>query len=604
MAAKRKNTVPDPRTLANPPGSPSGRGAPHVAPRTPAGGLLTSPPRPPGASGPASGGSAPGPPVLPAGPTAYAVNRVHALAAEMARRRCEALALYEPLATQALFHPSKARYRLARGSNRSGKTLIAAVEVARAATGQDPFGKYPLRDGLAFLVGKDQRHLGRVMYAKLFRAGAFKMIRDEATGAWRAYRRWMDQPREAWARPAPPLIPPRFVAEIAWENKKENVPAVVRLVNGWELDFYSSLGKPPKGSPIDLFWFDEEIIDPLWYPEMAARIVDRRGRGIWSFTPEAGTEQAYELHERAEAERVRLEPEQRSIAEFEILLADNTHLDEQAKRDLAADLDEEQARVKVGGEYAITGDRVYPTFSLGLHGYDPCEVPPSWTTYAYVDPGHRVCAALFAAVPPREVGDFILLYDELYIREATADSFAQAMAKACSGRAPQAFLIDYHMAIHTEVGIGKTVLQLYSDALARHKVQSVATGSGFILASDDVAAGILAVQGMLRVRSCGTPRLRVMRERLPEFCWEIKRYHRKRVAGKVTNAPDQRKDNHLMDCLRYLALHEPRFVKARPMKAGPGGAVRHLREKLKRRREAAGAGHVHLGPGVGGGKPW
>jgi len=34
-------------------------------------------------------------------------------------------------------------------------TLAAAIEVARALTGQDPYGKYPKREGRAFLIGKD-----------------------------------------------------------------------------------------------------------------------------------------------------------------------------------------------------------------------------------------------------------------------------------------------------------------------------------------------------------------------------------------------------------------------------------------------------------------
>jgi len=526
----------------------------------------------------------------------FSVNRVRALAAELASRRCEGLALYEPLDTQKEFHACRCRYRLARGSNRSGKTLIAAVEVARAATGTDPYGKYPRRDGVFFCVGKDQKHVGQVLYRKLFRSGAFKIIRDEDTGAWRAYRPWQDYAREAWAKPAPPLIPKRLILEIAWENKKEHVPSVVRLTNGWELHFFSSLGKPPQGSPIDGFWLDEEIVDPTWYPEMAARIVDKKGRGIWSFTPQAGTDQAYELHERAERERALFPANNRSIQEFEILLADNKHLDPEAKKALAQDLSEEEARVRVGGEYAVTGYRVYPNFSMLVHGHPCQDVPPHWTRYAYVDPGHRVCACLFAAIPPPTEGDFVLLYDELYVREATAESFAEAMFHACRDSTVQAFLMDYHMAIHSDVGVGKTVLQQYSEALAKRGVASVSTGSSFILANDDVDAGILAVQGLLRIRPDGTPRLRVMREKLPHFEWEIKRYHRKRVRGEITNQPDQRKDNHLMDNLRYMALHEPKYVEPKSARVEPAGAFKAFCDKQKKKYEGE-ERYTHLGPG-------
>src|SRR5262245_38861411 len=53
-------------------------------------------------------------------------QRLRDLAAELARRRMEALNLYEPLPAQAQFHDSGVRVRLLRGSNRGGKTLPAA----------------------------------------------------------------------------------------------------------------------------------------------------------------------------------------------------------------------------------------------------------------------------------------------------------------------------------------------------------------------------------------------------------------------------------------------------------------------------------------------
>jgi hypothetical protein len=85
---------------------------------------------------------------------------------------------------------------------------------------------------------------------------------------------------------------------------------------------------------------------------------------------------------------------------------------------------------------------------------------------------------------------------------------------------------------------------------------------------------------------------------LANFEHEIKRYHRKRVAGVVQERPDNRKDNHLMDCLRYMALHEPRYVKPPASKPDLGGPLKHFQEKMKRRAERSGGdGVIHLGPG-------
>src|SRR5262245_2200054 len=188
---------------------------------------------------------------------AWSQVRLRAVANELAKRRCEALNLYEPLDVAKEFHSSPAAYRMVVGANRSGKTLMAAVELARACTGRDPHGKYTATGGSAFIVGKDQRHLGQVIYDKLFRAGSFRIIRDRQTGAWRALRPWLAEDHERASRGeaklAPPLIPRRYIESISWEKKAENVPAKISLVTGWELFFYSSLGKPPQGSSISLF---------------------------------------------------------------------------------------------------------------------------------------------------------------------------------------------------------------------------------------------------------------------------------------------------------------------------------------------------------------
>ena len=518
--------------------------------------------------------------------------RMRNLLSERAMRRIDALRLYEPLMAQAGFHASDARINILRGGNRAGKTLPSAVEVARAVTGMDPFKKYPVAEGRCFAVGKDLKHIGEVMWRKLSRPGAFKIIRDLKTGSWRSYRPWdaADNLREHEAKPAPPLIPPRMIHEVAWESKKESIPVKVKLTNGWEISFYSSLGKPPQGADIDLWWFDEEIVDPSWFPEMSARTLDREGRGIWSATPQAGTEQLFELHERAEREKYHPKPH---VREHIISLTENPHISEASKRGLAADLDDEERRVRIDGDFAIISFRVYPEFNMLVHGIEMDSIPPSWTRYMVVDPGHQVCAVLFAAIPPEQ--DRVVIYDELYLKGCDASKFAINVAAKCQGQTIQAALIDPNMAVHTELGTGKTVGQQYSEALDHEDFATIGTGSGFILGCDDTDAGMLAVHGLLRVQE-GGPRLRVVAGRCNNLQDEFKRYVKKRVQGQVIDEPNNRRNNHLMDCLRYLALFNPRYVKPTPGKARPSAAVRAFRAKAKKKRDQQG-GFVNLGPG-------
>jgi hypothetical protein len=525
-------------------------------------------------------------------------QRVLKLLRRIHKLRVEALNLYEPLPHINMFHACVAPERILRGSNRGGKTLGGAVEFARAVTGQDPFGKYPAEGGRAFIVGKDGKHNSEVLYRKLFRAGAFRMIRDQTTDMWRAFRPWdaADKAREKEAKLAPPLIPPRMVQEMGWENKKEQVPNVVRLTNGWEIRFFSSLGKPPQGSDVDLVWFDEEIVNPEWYPEISARLIDRHGKFIWSATAQLGGEQLYELCMTAEAQR---ETENPRVMEVFAHIDNNPFFTDE-QRDLFFDkLTEEQRRIRIEGEFAFTSFRVYPEFDMVLHGVDPFQIPHDWTRFMVVDPGRQVCAVLFAAVPPpwdEERSEFVYLYDELYIRKSSADRFAREAFLKTEGCHFHAFIIDRHGSRITESGSGMTVERQYSDALREQKVASSATGSGFIWGGDDVDGGIEAFRRWLLIRPDGQPRLKIMREKLSNFEYEINRYSYQRKGDQLLDKPVQR-NNHLMDCARYLALYEPKWYPVPKKSKRKNPIVEIVREKQRKRAKEQGQDYMRLGPG-------
>lgn len=534
---------------------------------------------------------------------------------EKAKRKIESLRLYEALPAQQAFHNSECRIRLARGSNRSGKTLSAAVEFARIVTGQNPIDRCTKTDGRAFIVGKDLSHIGTVIYRKLFRAGAFKIIRDRETSEWRAYRPWKadDHAREAEAKPAPPLIPPRFVKSVAWEKKAENIPALITLSNGWEIHFLSSLGKPPQGQDLDLVWFDEEIVDGEWWPEMQARLLDRRGHFWWSATPQLATERLVELHYRCEKEETihREGGPEPTAKEFELLLADNPHFPEEDKRALGNSYTDREYEVRILGKFAIESSKVWPEFSIGVHGIDYFDIPPDWTRYAVVDPGRQICAAIFAACPPPNsmmdipgqpqfrFADEVVFFDELYIPNCDAGEFGRRMGMKCAGQMWEAFIIDTHGGRVTEAGSGKTIEAQYRKALEENHVQSVRTGHGFAWGSDDVAGGLEAYRAWLKVRPCGTPRFRILREKCPNFEWEIARYRYKRINGIATDDPEPRGRVHLMATCRYLSLYGPTWVAPKPGHGRIGGAIGAFRAKLARLRKANGGGAVILGPNRG-----
>jgi hypothetical protein len=534
-------------------------------------------------------------PVHPEGMNFAETQRFLHVAGELVNRQCEALRLYEPLPITDRFHACAVDQRLLRGSNRAGKTLAAAVEMARAATGQDPYDKYPKTGGRGAIIGLNENHLADPLYTKLFRAGSFKMIRDLDSGLWRAYHPWSDGGREKDVKRAPPLIPQRFIKEISWKDKKRNVPGIIRMCNGWELFFYSSLGAPPQGTEFDIWWIDEEVENENWYPELSARVLDRKGKGWWSATPQICSQQLYDLHVRSEDGDV-------NVAEFVVLLEDNPHMGQTEKDKLYANLaTDEERRVRIKGEFALTGFKVYPEYSKSIHGIDmdgPC--PADWSKYVIVDPGRQVCAVLFGAVPPpaHPHADCVILYDELYLRQCDAVKFAEAMKEKSIGTAYEVFLIDSHASRVTEMGSGMCVEVQYSKALHERGVKCRRTGSGFTWGADDPKAGQTAVHNWLRIREDGTTKLRVVKGRLPHFEWEIERYHFRRI-NKLVSDEAEKKHDHLMDDLRYLAMFDPQWCKPPKVKPPASEAVLAMRAKADKRRKKDGSSNfVRLGPGV------
>ena len=235
---------------------------------------------------------------------------------------------------------------------------------------------------------------------------------------------------------------------------------------------------------------------------------------------------------------------------------------------------------------------------MAVHGYDRStlpnsQVPDDWCRYAVVDPGHAVTAVLFAAVPPS--GDFILLYDELYIRNCNAIIFGQEFKKKVGQQEFYAFLIDAHGARLTDIGSGKSPQEQYIEQMRALQIESRITGHSFIPGADDVQAGLHAVRTMLHIRPEGTPRLRVLRGSLPNFEREMKRYKKQitYVAGTsvITDQPNKRGEFHLVDCLRYLCAYEPKYHKPEPFIETPWWV------KWKENREKAkGPPAVHLAP--------
>jgi hypothetical protein len=535
-------------------------------------------------------------------------NELKEMQAELASRRIEALRLYRPTSQQEEVHQCKASEVLVLGGNRSGKSLCTFVEDARAVTGRDPHGKYPEKDGILVVVGKDWKHIGLVVYPLMFMAGAFKIIKDEQTGEWRAYDPTTDAHRSKDAKPAPPLIPPRMVSKKSWILKSARYIQSCQLVNGWQIYFFSSEGEPPQGFSANRVHIDEDVNNgDSWVPEMQARLSDRKGVLCWSAMPHSRNDALLGLAERADKE-VEVGRENPDIVKYQLRFLDNPHIDSEEKRkniERWSALGVDVLRMRAEGEFISDSILCYPTFSIHVHGYERGDlpnnvVPPDWCRYVAIDPGHAVTAALFAAVPPDE--SMLLIYDQLYIRQCNAITFGEKMAEKCRGQAFYAFLIDMHGGRLREIGSGRLPVELYTEQLKSREVASQTTGHSFLAGCDDVQARMAAVQNYLHIRPEGTPTLRVLRSSVPDLERELKRYKKKTqlVAGSyiVTDQPNTRGEVHACQCLEYLCAYRPRYHRPK-LEVGEEPWYVEWMRKRRKRLSAEADDFIYLGPQSG-----
>jgi hypothetical protein len=552
------------------------------------------------------------------------------LVAEQLRRECEALRLYEPLPYQDAFHRCEAQQALIQKGNRTGGTMALMVEIARAITGQDPYDKYPKTNGKAVVLGYGEKHIGRVFYDKLFKAGAFDIIKDLETGKWRVYRPWPsaeggDFDRKAEKKPAPPLVPQRFLAEkIAWEKRSERVFSIVRLTTGWELHATNSAGDPgqAQGFSVNLYGFDEDLATSGWYEEALGRIADCGGKIRWSALPHAKNEDMMQLITLAEEQAEKPNP---VAVIYRASIFDNIYLPKNSVEETVAawkSQGEDIYRKRAMGEINLGSALMYPTFNKRLHDVmnvtenstnaqkilaermgDP---PDDWTLFVSIDPGWNTCAIEFLCVPPPELGDQIFLYDESYMHEATAWHFGEAMQHKCHGKTFESFIFDYHGGHLRSIGSGEVPIEKYRDELVERRISSETTKNGFRAGEDSHKLREEVMRTQLAVQRDGVPHFMVVVGKCPGFVKEIEKFRKKVVKqwGKelATDEGDRRVGTHAIEAVEQALALGLEYVKPRD-KAITSSIVQRIkqwreRQKIKRRESqiVLGGGSIPLGP--------
>jgi hypothetical protein len=523
------------------------------------------------------------------------VQQLKAIQNEQLSREFEALKLWEPLGPQDAFLRSTAKTRIYRGGNRAGKTTVGAVETALAMTGKRGLhGFYPAENVMMMVVAWDMRDTGLVIYRALCQEGHFRVIYDPEEKRTRAFRPWMpwDQAYAEKSKPAPPLIPPRMIADKAWHSAAEAQPSMIRFVTGSELLFFSSLGEPRKGLKLHGAWIDEEMQGQRWLPEIYMRLVDLAGLLFWTATPQNGTPELLDLLERCDQEQeiARQDAEDRRKREefgiknrnppykinFESFLMsqrDNPHLNPEGRAHAEESLllgDAEDVDVRIDGDTVSQGFLVFPEFSeRGSHSMDPIDpLPDSWTRYLILDPG-RACASILFAVPPSEDpihGGHIYGAQSIFIARSDAEQWADRARHWYETGVIERHFIDMHFGGQTRSG-GEREVEYYEREMKKRGMSSRQTEFRLEEVPGDRTAGIEAVRSWLRRNpKDGLPKFRIMYRpkdgaHFADFVRQMKRfsYGKDPKTGHPTNTPTF-KNCDMVDCLRYAAMLELRWV--------------------------------------------
>jgi phage terminase large subunit-like protein len=236
-------------------------------------------------------------------------------------------------------------------------------------------------------------------------------------------------------------------------------------------------------------------------------------------------------------------------------IRDNPHLSESAIKEFELSLTEEEKEARIHGRFMHLSGLVYKEFNPDINICEPPDIKPTWTRYMAIDPHERTpTAVLWFAV---DNNDNHWIYDELWLADMDIEQIAHAIHAQEGSNIPRIRLIDPHNDKDNAVAGGFNIRK----ELMKHGVYCERANS-------DPALGKSRIRQALKPRYSSIfkteiPQLRVSRDcrqtiyEFQHYVWDEFRRNREEFGSK-----DQvkKKNDHFMDCLRYIYNHNPRYI--------------------------------------------
>lgn len=348
-----------------------------------------------------------------------------------------------------------------------------------------------------------------------------------------------------------------------------------------------------------LIVFDEE---PPWdvYDECRMRVGKEPVRVLFSMTPLKGA--TWVKHDLVDGGE-----DGRDVTVHWLDTLDNPHLSPEARRQLEctfAGMTEAQRAARRHGKFVALEGLAYPMFDRSIHVVEPFPIPPEWPRYRVLDWGTRVpTAVLWAARSPENQ---LVLYREHYQELRTVGWHARRIRElegwkkvtpevrkqweAQKSKLPRIVKTDGDLWYADETT--EQITQAWADDAAKQQILDLNIEHQLLFlkvkkSQGSVAEGIALVQGRLRrpelanetCRRCsgekvlpsgkdcpvchargvvGTefaPPGLVVFDTLKHWLKEIEAYQMPKDPGnRNPSEKPVEKDDHLMDCTRYLCL--------------------------------------------------
>lgn len=534
----------------------------------------------------------------------------------LAEKRGLAINAFRPQSHQEpIFVQPRPRYMGVQGGNRGGKTIslmalgsgVAMDKQITFADGSKHECRMPWQKGrpvLIWIICIDQRHIGEVVYPALFKAGFFKrfqVVHDPITKEFRAY----DHIKDAKLKPRqhPPFIPKQYVGSISWESKADKIFNSATIVEPGtdnvlaEIKCYTSKGDAPQGRVADLVYIEEQLAHQGYIGELMARIVDVSGQIVWSSWNADGGEDddLARFNEMLDRE---IEANTGRAKRVILTMSGNKTFTKEMVEDFLAGCATEEERLQRDlGIRPSEKLRMYPLFDKEIHtalGHDDelarvlkrtDGIPPkTWTRTLILDPGTQHPGVLLCAVPPPELGDYFVPYQQIYPGRADPIQLAKIVAPEVRGWMFHNFIIDYRAGRAQSIGLSHRVVDAYRMAFKEEGLSCHLTKHGFTFASDDVGGRQLVLQSWMHPGKSGLPRLRVVTHRCPDLCEQLRKIKKDTVRKEVR---DDRKlagqASDLVDALEYYAASGPRYIRPVENPEDMPASWKRYTERMKKR---------------------